>query len=91
MPWRFTANRARIDFMTSAAMPSQIYKAAKAKGFFSNTHYIQVALCEALARDLDMPLEELIAALPPHRGQERGFVQKYPARVGPKNTVEEVT
>lgn len=68
MPFRLNEYRAKIQFVTSAEMPSLIYKAAVATGTTSNTRYIQEALCASLARDLDIPMEALLAALPPTRG-----------------------
>lgn len=68
MPYRLNEFRAKIQFMTSARMPSLIYKACIRTGTASNTAYIQRAVCEAVARDLKMPLEELLAEQPPNRG-----------------------
>jgi hypothetical protein len=68
MPHRLDEFRAKIQFVAHAAMPSQIRKAAIATGKPSNTVYIQHALCRALARDLGLDYEDLIAALPPPRG-----------------------
>lgn len=34
----------------------------------SNTAYCQIALCEKLAKDLDLDLDQLIASLPKRRG-----------------------
>lgn len=59
--------RAKIQFTTAAWMPWQIYQACKATGILSNTRYCQLAVCEKLARDLDLDLDELIAKLPKAR------------------------
>jgi hypothetical protein len=88
MPFRLTEERAKVQFLTSARLPSLIYKACLATGQPSNTAYIQRAVCEALARDLNIPLTDLLAEQPPvrsHAGEFRGF-----RRTGPANTVEEV-
>jgi hypothetical protein len=93
MPFRLDEHRAKIQFVTSARMPSDIYKACVATGVPSNTAYVQRAVCEALARDLDIPLEELLAALPPHRGMATALfdgTRRAVCRTGPANTVEEV-
>jgi hypothetical protein len=60
--------RAKIQFTTSASMPHRIYKACVATDTVSNTRYCQEALCEKLSRDLDIPLEDLLAELPAPRG-----------------------
>lgn len=93
MPFRLNEHRAKIQFVTSARMPSDIYKACLATGIRSNTAYIQRAVCEALARDLDIPLATLLAALPESRGtSDRLFdgTRRAVPRTGPANTVEEV-
>lgn len=64
MPYNLDG-KAKIQFVTSARMPSLIYRACLETDTVSNTVYIQHAVCEALARDLDIPLEELIEELPP--------------------------
>lgn len=68
MPHRLDEFRAKIQFVTYAAMPSQIRKAANETGMPSSTRYIQVAVCRALARDLDLDYEGLLDQLPPPRG-----------------------
>lgn len=94
MPWGLNEFRATIKFITNVEMPSMIYRACLKTGKPSNTQYIQHAICEALARDLDIPLEELLANLPPPRtnsqvlfGSDRRPAQHRP---GPANTVESV-
>ena len=71
MPFRLDEFRAKIQFLTSAEMPSLIYKAALATGKPSNTVYIQHAVCEALARDLGLDLETLLSNLPEPRGKAK--------------------
>jgi hypothetical protein len=93
MPHRLDEHRAKVQFTTSARMPSLIYKACNVTGVISNTRYIQQAVCEALARDLGIPIEELLAELPPCRDQAArlfGTDRKAVRRTGPANTVEEV-
>lgn len=68
MPFRLDEHRAKIQFITSAEMPHMIYKACIKTGTPSNTRYVQEAVCEKLARDLGVPLEELLERLPPARG-----------------------
>lgn len=68
MPFNLNEFRAKIQFVTYAAMPSQIHKAAKATGCVSNTQYIQKALCRSLARDLKLDYKELLDELPAPRG-----------------------
>jgi hypothetical protein len=48
-------------------MPYTIYQACQATGILSNTAYCQIALCEKLAKDLDLDLDELLAQLPRRR------------------------
>ena len=67
MPFRLDEFRAKIQFVTSSQMPHLIYKACLRTNTASNTRYIQEAVCEKLARDLDMPLQDLLDALPPCR------------------------
>lgn len=89
MPWRDGGNRTTMQFLTFTQMPMLVYRACLRSGKVSNTHYIQHAICEALARDLDIPLEELLAELPPPREpNNRAWAQAQ--RYGPANTVEEV-
>lgn len=64
MPFRLDENRRRIQFVTSARMPSLVYEAAVATGIGSNTGYINQALCRALAEDLGLDLETLLDELP---------------------------
>lgn len=59
---------ATITFRTSNAMPHLVYQACLATKTVSNTAYYQRAVAEALARDLGLDLDDLLAALPPHRG-----------------------
>lgn len=68
MPFRLNEFRAKMQFVTSAEMPSLVYKAVQRTGKPSNTVYIQHAVCEALARDLNIPLEDLLARLPEPKG-----------------------
>ena len=94
MPFRLNEYRAKIQFITSARMPSLIYKACLKTGTVSNTVYIQHAVCEALARDLDIPLDDLLAELPPHRGMSATLFgedrRPNPRLPGPANTIEQV-
>ena len=66
-PYEFP-NRAKIQFTTSARMPSDIYRACLVTGVVSNTVYIQHAVIDALSRDLAIPRATLLGALPPPRG-----------------------
>lgn len=69
MPFRLDEFRAKIQFVTSARMPSLIDKACGVTGTVSQTRYLQEAACEKLARDLGIPLQSLIAELPPPKGR----------------------
>lgn len=75
MPFRLAdqgfPNRAKIQFTTSLAMPHQIYLACQRTGVVSNTVYCQLALVEALSRDLGIPVEVLLDDLPPARGRSK--------------------
>jgi hypothetical protein len=72
MPFRLRAeghpDRTKIQFTTNVEMPNMVYRACVATGVVSNTVYVQHAVCEALARDLGIPLDDLIEMLPPPRG-----------------------
>lgn len=75
MPFRLDAQygppRAKVQFVTFAAMPSMIYEACVKTGITSNTVYIQRAVCEALARDLGMDVEDLYGMLPSALGNAK--------------------
>ena len=89
--------RAKMQFTTSASMPYRVYQACLVTGTVSATVYIQHAVAEALARDLNLDLDEVLAELPEPRGpsahlwdpDEHGM-RRMPVRIGPGNTVEEV-
>ena len=66
-PYEFP-NRAKIQFTTSAEMPSMIYRACLVTGTISNTVYCQHALVEALSRDLNLDRAVLLDDLPAPRG-----------------------
>lgn len=87
MPFRLNEFRAKIQFLTSAEMPSLIYRACVTTGTPSNTRYVQVAVAERLSRDLDIPVEDLLAKLPPTRDMN-GLRGQH--AIGSANTVEEV-
>lgn len=93
MPHRLNDFRAKIQFVCSARMPSLIYKAVIATDNVSNTVYIRNAVCEALSRDLGIPLQELLDEQPEPRGRAAhpfGEDRQPAVRSGPANTVEEV-
>lgn len=66
-PEKYGEYRAKIQFTTASWMPYQIYQACLATGVLSNTRYCQEAVCEKLARDLNLDLDELLASLPTNR------------------------
>lgn len=72
MPFRLDSEgfpgRAKVQFTTNARMPYDIYTACLRTGTVSNTRYIQEAVCARLAADLDLPVQDLLDALPPPRG-----------------------
>lgn len=91
MPHRLNQFRAKLQFVSFAAMPNMIYQACKATGTVSQTRYVQEAVCEKLARDLDIPVDHLYARLPAPRGPASALlVPPTGHRIGPANTVEEV-
>lgn len=69
MPYRLNEFRAKIQFVTSARTPSLIHRAVVAGHAISNTVYIQHAVCEALSRDLGIPLQDLLDELPEAKGR----------------------
>lgn len=76
MPFRLHEGRyIKTQFTAPASMPSQIRQAAAKTGKVSNTQYIQHVLAEALARDLDLPLQELLDGLPPSRSAVPAFIE----------------
>jgi len=100
VPFRLDEFRAKIAFTTSAEMPYLIYQACRATGTVSGTVYCQHAVAEALARDLGVPVADILANLPAPRGPAKHLyaparrVDQDPsggrAMIGPANTVEEV-
>jgi hypothetical protein len=101
MPYRLDEFRAKVQFTTSADMPMQVYDACLKTGCPSNTVYYQYAVCAALARDLGLDYDELVANLPPPRGPANHLFnpsdENHPlsrfwksTAIGPANTVEEV-
>lgn len=78
MPYNLNEFKAKIQFVTSARTPSLIHKACLATGKVSNTHYIQHAVAEALSRDLGIPLEELVAELPPNMTSNQRLLHGLP-------------
>lgn len=88
MPFRLNEFRAKIQFVTSAEMPSLIYKACRATNTPSNTVYCQRAVARALATDLGLDYDELIAKMPPSRPTNAEFNGH--RQVGPGNTYESV-
>jgi hypothetical protein len=92
MPFRLNEFRAKMQFTTSASMPHRIYKACLKTGIPSNTVYIQHAVCEALSRDLDIPLQELLDELPPPRGRNKTLFDRRDGKVGigPSGGIESV-
>lgn len=89
-----------IQFRCNTDMPNMIYRACLATGLPSQTVYIQRAVVAALARDLDLPEEDLIDLLPtpktvakslfvPSEYRAANIRSKNPARIGSANTIEE--
>lgn len=68
MPHRLDEHRAKIQFVTFAAMPHMIHTACLSTGTVSATRYIQEAVCAALARDHDLPVQTVLDMLPATRG-----------------------
>lgn len=66
-PDKYGEFRSKIQFTTAAWMPYKIYQACLRTGILSNTAYCQIAVCEKLAKDLDLDLDELLANLPKRR------------------------
>lgn len=64
-------SKTRIQFITSAEMPYLIYQACLKTGHPSMTVYCQHAIIDALARDLDLPVDEMVAKLPTNRSRNK--------------------
>lgn len=96
MAWEnYNIDKTKIQFITSVRMPSLVYRAVVATGKPSQSVYIQHAVCEKLSRDLDIPLEELLAELPKARNHKSdilgGLRQRKNFRPGSNsNTHEDV-
>lgn len=103
MPFRLDAAkygefRSKVQFTTAAWMPYRVYQACVATGIVSNTVYYQLAVCEKLARDLDLDVDELINTLPRAKTMSRHLWEHGPipgvdngtVRYGMGNTDEEV-
>jgi hypothetical protein len=67
-PFRLDEFRAKVQFVTSAEMPALVYQACVETGCPSNTAYYQLATCAALAKDLGLDFDTLVAHLPTPRG-----------------------
>lgn len=90
-PHRLNEFRSKIQFVADSGMPARIYEAVCKRGMPSNTVYIQHAVCEALSRDLGIPLENLLARLPEPRGKAAvPFGPDRKPMPGPANTIETV-
>lgn len=85
MPWRLTETTAKVQFVTGHWMPYRVYEACVKTGVVSNSRYYQLAVCEKLARDLGLNLDELIAQLPPPRSKAKHLFSP-----GPGTPIEEV-
>jgi hypothetical protein len=91
LPFRLDRFTAKIQFVTFSKMPAMIYRACQTTGTVSQTRYCQVAVCEKLSKDLDVPLGELLAMLPPPRGKAAALLTPPGGpRIGPANTDETV-
>jgi hypothetical protein len=91
MPHRLDEFRAKIQFVTNAEMPSDIYEACKRTGIVSQTRYCQEAVAKQLSQDLDIPLDDLLARLPECRTNAKTMLSSRVApRVGPSGSFEEV-
>lgn len=89
MPFRLDEFRAKIQFIAPANFPVLINRAAKETRVPSQTRYIQLALCEKLARDLGLDEGDLIQSLPPTRssaallfGGDRRAIRNDAPRIG---------
>lgn len=81
MAWdNYNVDKTKIQFITSVQMPSLVYKAVVKTKKPSQSVYIQHAVCEALSRDLGIPLEELLAQLPKARGADSDILGGLRAR-----------
>lgn len=89
MPFRLGEGRTKIQVLTSSETPMLIHDACVKYGIPSQNRYVQLAIAEALSRDLDIDLEDLMANLPPTRGEVDNPLLR-PRGIGPANTVEEV-
>jgi hypothetical protein len=91
MPFRLDEFRAKIQFIAPASWPHRIYKATLSTGTVSNTRYIQEAVAQRLAEDLDIPLETLLSELPTPRGHAKAVYgpDRKPIPLS-RRTVEEV-
>jgi len=87
MPFRLDEFRAKMQFTTGAWMPHMVYTACVKTGVVSNTRYVQEAVCEKLARDLDLDLKGLLDRLPDCRRQVIDPAERTNARPGNMNAL----
>ena len=80
MPWRLRDDTTKIQFCTAYWMPFRVYEACVATDVVSNSRYYQLAVCEKLARDLNLDLDDLIATLPPPRSKAKHLFNPGSAR-----------
>lgn len=91
MPHRLNRFTTVVNFITYARMKMDIYRACQATGTISQTRYCQEAVCRRLSVDLDIPLENLLAMLPPPRGRSAALlVPRGGPHIGPTNGIETV-
>lgn len=60
-------DKTHVWISTFTGMPALVHRAVEETGSPSMAAYMREAICVALARDLDIPYEDLIAQLPPTR------------------------
>lgn len=66
-----------IQFRSSRKMPSLLRRAAEATGRPSSTAYLNRVVCEAVARDLGLSVDEVKEGLPPMKWENiNGFAPK---------------
>lgn len=67
MPFSVHPGATKIQFATATELPMLISKARALRGYTSNTQYVQRVLARAVADDLGIDYEDLLARMPPTR------------------------
>lgn len=64
MPYKLGTTDTQVQIQCSKNLPVMVYRARQVSGHASNASYIREAIIQAIARDLGVSAEELLAEQP---------------------------